>query len=105
MGDDKLTIKGLTKGLTLLIQAVRESNQGQRQRLLIMDSQLRVLNEFADRLDNLGARFEEVLSDYKAHCRICACLNILCSPIGTKEQGPQSDSDEKDIIKKLASWH
>ena len=103
MSDEQVTVKGLAEGLGILIEAIRESNQGQRQRLLIMDSQLRVLNEFADRLDALEARFEEVLHDYKAHCRICARLNILCSPAGTK-QGTTNDSDEKDI-QKLTDWH
>lgn len=81
MSDDQVTIKGLAKGLSLLIQAVHEINQGQRNRLFIMDSQLRVLGEFADRLDKLEARLEEVLSRFQAVCRICARLNILCSPI------------------------
>ena len=104
MSDEHVTVKGLAKGLTLLIQAVRESNQGQRDRLLIMDSQLRLLSEFADRLEGLEVKFEEVLGLYQAHCKICARLNILCSPIGTKEQGPQDD-DEKDISKKLSGWN
>jgi hypothetical protein len=98
MSDDELTVNGLATGLALLIEAVRESNQGKRQRLLIMDSQLRVLGEFADRLENLEARFEAVLHDYKAHCRICARLNILCSPAGTKDKGPH----DKET---LPDWH
>lgn len=105
MSDEQVTVKGLAEGLGILIEAVRESNQGQRQRLLIMDSQLRVLNEFADRLDAFEARFEEVLHDYKAHCRICARLNILCSNVGTKDKGPPDDDEEQDIEKKLSHWN
>lgn len=103
--DEKLTIKGLAEGLALLIEAFREQNQGQRQRLLIMDSQLRVLDEFADRWERLESRFEQVLVQYQAHCRICARLNILCSNVGTKDKGPPSDDEEKDISQKLTDWH
>ena len=42
-----------------------------RDRLLIMDGQLQALTETADRL-------EDILRDYKAHCRVCAQLNLLC---------------------------
>jgi hypothetical protein len=94
----------LAEGLGILIEAVRESNQGERQRLLIMDSQLRVLNEFADRLEGLEAGLENVLANFQAVCQVCARLNILCSPIGTK-QGPPDDDEEQDIEKKLSHWN
>lgn len=102
--EEKVTVNGLAEGLVILIEEIREQNQGQRRRLLIMDSQLRVLNEFAQRLENLEAQFEGILRDYKAHCRICARLNILCSNIDTKEQGPH-DSEEKDLEEKLTHWN
>lgn len=50
---EQVTANGLAEGLALLIESVRESNQGQRQRFLIMDSQLRLLNELAGRLEKL----------------------------------------------------
>jgi hypothetical protein len=95
----------LETAMILVVDALREMNQGQRQRLLIMDSQLRVLDEFAGRLERLEQRFEAVLHDYRAHCRICARLNILCSNVGTKDKGPPSDDEEKDINQKLTDWH
>ena len=93
----------LETALILAIDALREMNQGQRQRFLIMDSQLRVLDEFAQRLENLETRFEAVLHDYKAHCRVCSRLNILCSNVGTNDKGPHDD--EKDLNKKLSDWN
>jgi hypothetical protein len=69
-----------------------------------MDSQLRVLDEFAQRLENLETRFENVLNQLHATCRICSRLNILCTSAGkTKPEGPHDD--EKDISKKLSDWH
>jgi hypothetical protein len=75
-----------------------------RHRLQWMDSELRMLNEFAERLERLEIRFAQVLAQYEAHCRICARLNILCSPIGTKEQEPHDDK-ETDLEKKLTHWN
>ena len=103
--DEKLTVKGLAEGLALLIEAIKEQNQGQQQRLIIMDSQLRVLNEFADRLEHLEGRFEEVLTNFQSVCQVCARLNILCSNVGTQEKGPQNESEEIDISEKLTSWN
>jgi hypothetical protein len=74
-----------------------------RNRLQWMDSVLRMLNEFAGRLEQLEIRFAQMLLQYEAHCRICARLNILCSPIGTKDQEPHDDQ-EQDIEKKLTDW-
>ena len=105
MSEEKVTFKGLAEGLAILMQEIRDSNQGQRKRLLIIDSQLRVLNEFADRLENLEQRFENMLHDYKAHCEICARLNILCTDVGLKDKGPQNDGEEEDINQKLTDWH
>jgi hypothetical protein len=102
---EQLTANGLAEGLALLIESVRESNQGQRQRFLIMDSQLRLLNELAGRLENLEQRFENMLHDYKAHCKIYARLNILCTDVGLKDKGPQNDGEEEEINQKLTDWH
>jgi hypothetical protein len=90
MSDEQVTVKGLAKGLTLLIQAVREINDGQRQRIIIMDSQLRVLSELTDRLEALEARFG-------AACQVCARLNILCSDVGIDTKGPQNGKDRETL--------
>jgi len=95
----------LETALILVVDALREMNQGQRRRFQIMDSQIEALRELADRQDSKEERFEQVLTNFQAVCRMCARLNILCSNVGTKDQGPQSDSDEKDINKKLSDWH
>ena len=105
MSDKQVTAKGLAKGLMILIQALREMNQRQRDRLFIMDSQLRVLSEFADRLDNLEARFENVLTKFQAVCEICARLNILCSNVGIKPGTTTDDGEEKDIEQELTHWN
>jgi hypothetical protein len=98
MNDERITVKGLAQGLALLIEAVREQNQGQRQRLLIMDSQIRLLKEFADRLEGLETRFEQVLTNFQAGCQVCARLNIICSPTGNKQQGPQKNGTDKETL-------
>ena len=106
MSDDKLTVNGLAEGLALVIEAIRESNQGQRDRLLIMDSQMRILDEFTDRLEAVESRFEKVFNELRAMCRICARLNILCTDVGTKDKGPQpNESDDEDIEQKLTHWN
>lgn len=88
---EQLTAKGLAKGLTLLIQAVREINEGQRNRLFIIDSQLRALCELTDRLEVLEARFG-------AACQVCARLNILCSSLGTETKGPQNNGKDRETL-------
>jgi hypothetical protein len=75
-----------------------------RHRLQWLDSVIRMLNELAERLERLEMRFAQVLVQYQAHCRICARLNILCSPICTKDQEPHDDQEE-DIEKKLTDWN
>jgi hypothetical protein len=88
----------LETALILVVDALREMNQGQRRRLQIMDSQIEVLRELADRQDAREERFEQMLTKFQSVCKVCAQLNILCSPAGTKDKGPHDK-------KTLPDWH
>jgi len=97
MGDEQVTVNGLAKGLTLLIQAMRESNNRALDQLDILSYQVEYYKEIAERLENLEARFETVLSNFQSICKMCSRLNILCSDVGIDTKGPQDGKDRKTL--------
>lgn len=91
-------MKELETALILVVEALREMNQSQRRRLLILDSQLETISKISDRLEALESGFEQLMVDFQATCRICARLNILCTDTGIKD-------DKQTIEEDLSDWH
>ena len=101
MDDQKKILKLAAQIACIDLESLQESYG---RRLLIIDSQIQAFRELEKEYRQRLADMDEAINHLKAVCQVCSRLNILCSPIGTKEEGPQDDTD-KDINQKLTDWH
>lgn len=87
---------------------VEEQAQGHRRRLLIMDSQLRELNEAVIYLLEAISELREEMIQFRADRQICGQFNLLTTPRGVekaKGSNARGSEEEKGIDEKLSDWH
>lgn len=76
---------------------------GHRDRLLIVDTQIRAFNKLGVEYREKLTELNNVIDQLKAICTVCGRLNILVGSY--KGKGKQEPQDNETVIEKLADWY